>query len=67
MDSVETTLRWEDQFLEMDQLNNSSSDDENYLHENFKYILRVKSILLKPILFSILLKSVLDLEKHLLL
>ncbi|CAF1273357.1 unnamed protein product [Rotaria sp. Silwood1] len=40
MDSIETTLKWEDQFLEMDQPNNSSSDDEIHLNENFKYILR---------------------------
>ncbi|CAM4802196.1 unnamed protein product [Rotaria magnacalcarata] len=41
MDSVETTLKWEDQFLEMDQPNYSSSDDDNYFNnENFKYILR---------------------------
>jgi len=41
MDSIETTLKWEDQFLEMDQLNNSSSDDEIRLNENFNYSLRV--------------------------
>ncbi|CAF0732521.1 unnamed protein product [Rotaria sordida] len=40
MDSIETTLKWEDQFLEMDQPKNSSSDDEIHLNENFKYILR---------------------------
>ncbi|CAF4994194.1 unnamed protein product, partial [Rotaria magnacalcarata] len=41
MDSIETTLKWEDQFLEMDQPNYSSSDDDNYFNnENFKYILR---------------------------
>lgn len=41
MDSIETTLKWEDQFLEMDQLNNSSSDDEIRLNEKFNYSLRV--------------------------
>lgn len=34
MDSVETTLKWEDQFLEMDQLTNSSSDDEHLLQDH---------------------------------
>lgn len=41
MDSIETTLKWEDQFLEMDQPNNSSSDDEIHLNEKFNYSLRV--------------------------
>jgi len=41
MDSIETTLKWEDQFLEMDQPNNSSTDDEIHLNENFNHGLRV--------------------------
>jgi hypothetical protein len=41
MDSIETTLKWEDQFLEMDQPNNSSTDDEIHLNENFNHCLRV--------------------------
>lgn len=36
MDSIETTLKWEDQFLEMDQPNNSSSDDEIHLNDNIR-------------------------------
>jgi len=41
MDSIETTLKWEDQFLVMDQPNNSSSDDDIHLNENFNHFLRV--------------------------
>ncbi|UJR37883.1 hypothetical protein I4U23_030573 [Adineta vaga] len=37
IDSMETTLKWEDQFLEMDLPNDSSSDNENYLIDNFNY------------------------------
>jgi hypothetical protein len=44
MDSIETTLKWEDQFLEMDQPNNSSSDDEIHLNDNFNRFLRVNII-----------------------
>jgi hypothetical protein len=44
MDSMETTLKWEEQFLEMDIPNNSSSDDDNHLNENFNHFLRVKSL-----------------------
>jgi hypothetical protein len=44
MDSIETTLKWEDQFLEMDQPNYSSSDDENHVNENFNYLFRVNII-----------------------
>ncbi|CAF1061378.1 unnamed protein product [Adineta ricciae] len=35
IDSMETTLKWEDQFLEMDVPNDSSSDNENYFDDNF--------------------------------
>ncbi|CAF1366901.1 unnamed protein product [Adineta steineri] len=41
MDSIETTLKWEDQFLEMDQPNSSSSDNENYSYEyNIDHFMR---------------------------
>lgn len=41
MDSIETTLKWEDQFLEMDQINSSSTDDELRSFENHHLIQRV--------------------------
>jgi hypothetical protein len=44
MDSIETTLKWEEQFLEMDQPNNSSTDDEIHLNENFNHSIRVNII-----------------------
>ena len=44
MDSIETTLKWEDQFLEMDQPNSSSSDDEIHFNDNFNRV----NILHKP-------------------
>lgn len=40
IDSIETTLKWEDQFLEMDQPKNSSSDDDNHPHDNTNCFLR---------------------------
>ena len=44
MDSIESTFKWEDQFLEMDLPNNSSSDDDNHLKDYSKHFLQVKLI-----------------------
>ncbi len=41
IDSIETTLKWDEQFFEMDQLYNSTSDDEMHIHDNFNHFLRV--------------------------
>ncbi|CAF4135173.1 unnamed protein product, partial [Rotaria sp. Silwood2] len=35
MDSMETILKWDDQFFEIDQLCNSTSDDDIHIHDNF--------------------------------
>ncbi|CAF1005308.1 unnamed protein product [Rotaria sordida] len=36
MDSMETILKWDDQFFEIDQLSNSTSDDDGiHIHDNF--------------------------------
>ncbi|CAF1248480.1 unnamed protein product [Rotaria sp. Silwood1] len=35
MDSMETILKWDDQFFEIDQLYNSTSDDDIHIHDNF--------------------------------
>ncbi|CAF1192107.1 unnamed protein product [Adineta steineri] len=38
IDSVETTLKWDDQFFEMDQSYNSTTDDEIHIHDNFGHL-----------------------------
>ena len=42
IDAIESTLKWDDQFFEMDQLYNSSSDDDiQHLPDNSNHFLRV--------------------------
>ena len=41
IDCMETEVKWEDQFLEMDVPNDSSSDNENYFDDNFNRSFKV--------------------------